>query len=164
MTGPGYWCFAAQNWDVPVQDWHPQVSFFLIDWLKSLGVQVIVFHGLVFLDIIKQFFLIRKDPRNGLVLMLQAFKIMSLLFWALRRLNTSLVIRALIVSVLPGFQGEVHCRRTGQPCGRRAPHHAKKTARPWPLTTSIKACSVPPWASGIQINVNQNQPHSFSNR
>lgn len=48
---------------------------------------MLVFHALVFLDIIRQFFLVREDPRNGLVLMLQAFKIMSLLFWALRRLN-----------------------------------------------------------------------------
>ena len=63
---------------------------------------MIVSHQLVLLDIIEQFFLIREDPRNGLVLMLQAFKIMFLLLWALRRLNTSLVIRALIVKVLPG--------------------------------------------------------------
>lgn len=65
------------------------------------------FHELVFLDIIKQFFLVREDPRNGLVFRLQAFKIMFLLFWALRRLNTSLVIRALIVMVFLGSWGEV---------------------------------------------------------
>lgn len=58
---------------------------------------MITSHVLVFLDITKQFFLVSEDPRDGLVLMLQACKIMSLLFWALRRLNTSLVIRALIV-------------------------------------------------------------------
>lgn len=79
-----------------------------------------MFRGLVFFDTIKQFFLVREDPRNGLVLRLQAFTMMSLLFWALRRLSTSLVIRAPIVSVLRGSQGEVCCRSTGTALGRRA--------------------------------------------
>lgn len=70
--------------------------------MGDLGAEMMVSQQLVLLDIIEQFFLLREDPRNGLVLMLQAFKIMFLLFWALRRLNTSLVIRALIVKVLPG--------------------------------------------------------------
>lgn len=77
-----------------------------------------MFHGLVFLDTIKQFF--SEEPRNGLVLMLQAFEMMSLPFCALRRVNTSLVIRALIVSVLPGSQGEVCCKSTWAALGQRA--------------------------------------------
>lgn len=48
---------------------------------------MLMFRVLVFLDIIRQFFFVREDPRNGLVLMIQAFKIIFLLFWALRRLN-----------------------------------------------------------------------------
>lgn len=79
---------------------------------------MIVFCGLVSLDTAKQFFL--EDPRNGLVLMLQTFEIKSLLFWALGRLNTSLVIRALIVSVLPRSQEEVCCKSTGAVLGQRA--------------------------------------------
>lgn len=120
------------------------------------GVEMIAFHELVFLDIIKQFFLVREDPRNGLVLILQAFKIMSLLFWALRRLNTSLVIRALVVTGLPRSRAEVSCLSIGQHCGRAGPPTTPRKT-PQPLTSSPKHLSLFCASAGKQIDVYQNQ-------